>query len=115
VATILSYHNYSATPKYEELQAIAARAQDFGAHITKLSTFCVTQHDALRLLSLLLDLRQNGRRCIVLGMGEHGLITRIFGPSWGNELSFAPLEVAQGSAPGQIPLDKLDSILQALV
>jgi 3-dehydroquinate dehydratase type I len=114
VSTILSYHNYSATPGDEELRAIAARAQDFGAHITKLSTFCVTQRDALRLLSLLLDLRQAGRRCIVLGMGEHGVVTRIFGLRWGNELSFTPLEVAQGSAPGQIPLDKLDSIMQAL-
>lgn len=114
LSTILSYHDYHQTPTDAELQSIVSRAQDWGAYITKLSVFCSTQHDALRLLSLLLQLREAGRRCVVLGMGEHGVITRIFGPRWGNELSFVPLEVAERSAPGQISLDKLNTIMQAL-
>jgi 3-dehydroquinate dehydratase-1 len=112
--TILSYHNYQLTPSDTELRSITSRIAGWGAHITKVSTFCSIQRDALRLLSLLIDLREAGRRCIVLGMGKHGTITRVFGSQWGNEVSFAPIEVGQRSAPGQIPLDKLDSILQAL-
>lgn len=112
--TILSYHNYNLTPSDTELRSITARIGGWGAHITKVATFCTIQRDALRLLSLLIDLREAGRRCIVLGMGKHGVITRVFGAQWGNEVAFAPLETTQRSAPGQISLDKLDSIMQAL-
>jgi 3-dehydroquinate dehydratase type I len=114
LSTILSYHNYSSTPSEAELRSVTTLAQEHGAHITKVSTYCHSPHDALRLLSLLLDLREAGRRCVILGMGKHGMVTRVFGPHWGNELCFAPVDVTECSAPGQIPLDKLDSIMQAL-
>jgi 3-dehydroquinate dehydratase-1 len=112
--TILSYHNYKQTPSDTELRSITSRISGWGAHITKISTFCAIQRDALRLLSLLIDLREAGRRCVVLGMGKHGVITRVFGPQWGNEVSFAPVDTTQRSAPGQLALDKLDSIMRAL-
>jgi 3-dehydroquinate dehydratase-1 len=86
----------------------------WGAHIIKIATFCTTQRDALRLLSLLIDLREAGKRCVVLGMGKHGTITRVFGPQWGSEIAFAPVLADQRSAPGQITLDRLDTIMQAL-
>lgn len=114
IKTILSYHNYSLTPSDTELRSLTERIEGWGAHITKIATFCTIQRDALRLMSLLIDLREAGRKCIVLGMGKHGMITRVFGPLWGNEMSFAPLDVSQRSAPGQISIDKLDSIMQAL-
>jgi 3-dehydroquinate dehydratase type I len=88
--------------------------EDWGAHIMKISTYCSIQRDALRLLSLLIDLREGGHRIIVLGMGKHGVITRVFGTMWGNEMTFAPVDVSTRSAPGQITVDKLDSIIQAL-
>jgi len=112
--TILSYHNYSLTPSDTELRSITSRMEDWGAHIMKISTYCSIQRDALRLLSLLIDLREGGHRSIVLGMGKHGVITRVFGTMWGNEMTFAPVDVAARSAPGQITVDKLDSIIQAL-
>jgi len=112
--TILSYHNYSLTPSDTELRSITHRMQDWGAHIMKISTYCCIQRDALRLLSLLIDLREGGHKSIVLGMGKHGVITRVFRTMWGNEMTFAPLDLTTRSAPGQITVDKLDSILQAL-
>jgi 3-dehydroquinate dehydratase type I len=112
--TILSYHNYVLTPSDTELRSITARMEGWGAHIIKVATHCTTQRDALRLLTLLIDLRESGRKSIVLGMGKHGVITRVFGTVWGNEMAFTPLEVATRSAPGQITVDKLDSIIQAL-
>ncbi len=114
IKSILSYHNYSFTPSDTELRSITDRIEGWGAYITKISTFCPMQRDALRLLSLLIDLRESGRKCIVLGMGKHGVITRVFGQIWGNEMGFAPLSLDQKSAPGQLPVDKLDSILEAL-
>jgi 3-dehydroquinate dehydratase-1 len=112
--TILSYHNYSFTPSDTELRSIIDRMQGWGAHIVKISTLCTIQRDALRLLSLLIDLREAGQKCIVLGMGKHGVITRVFGTVWGNELTFAPVEINSRSAAGQLTVDKLDSIIQAL-
>ncbi len=112
--TILSYHNYSFTPSDTELRSITNRMESWGAHIVKVSTQCTTQRDALRLLSLLIDLREAGRKCIVLGMGKHGVITRVFGTVWGNELTFTPVELNSRSAAGQLTVDKLDSIMQAL-
>jgi 3-dehydroquinate dehydratase type I len=112
--TILSYHNYSLTPSDTELRSITARMESWGAHIIKVATHCTTQRDALRLLSLLIDLRESGRKSIILGMGKHGVITRVFGTVWGNEMAFTPLELAARSAPGQLTVDKLDSIMQAL-
>ena len=114
VKSILSYHNYSFTPSDTELRSITDRMEGWGAHITKIATYCTMQRDALRLMSLLIDIRESGRKCIVLGMGKHGTITRVFGPIWGNEMSFTPIEPSQKSAPGQITVDKLDSIMQAL-
>lgn len=112
--TILSYHNYSFTPSDTELRSLTARMESFGAHIIKVSTHCSTQRDALRLLSLLIEMRESGRKCIILGMGKHSVINRIFGTLWGNEMVFTPLEIAARSAPGQLAVDKLDSILRAL-
>lgn len=114
IKTILSYHNYSLTPSDTELRSITERMKDWGAHILKIATHCSIQRDALRLLSLLIDLREGGHRSIVLGMGKHGVITRVFGAMWGNEMAFAPVELASRSAPGQLTVDKLDSIMQAL-
>lgn len=112
--TILSYHNYALTPSDTELRSITDRMEGWGAHIMKIATHCSIQRDALRLLSLLIDLREDGHKSIVLGMGKHGVITRVFGTVWGNEMAFAPIETSNKSAPGQLTVDKLDSIMQAL-
>lgn len=114
VKSILSYHNFSQTPSDTVLRSIVARMKGWNAHIIKVATHCTTQRDALRLLSLLIDLRESGQRAIVLGMGKHGVITRVFGSVWGNEMAFAPLDHTQRSAAGQLTVDKLDSIMQAL-
>ena len=114
VKSILSYHNFSQTPSDTVLRSLVNKMKGYNAHIIKIATQCTTQRDALRLLSLLIDLRESGQRSIILGMGKHGVITRVFGSIWGNEMAFAPIEAASRSAAGQLTVDKLDSIMQAL-
>lgn len=114
VKTILSYHNYNLTPSDTQLRTYASRMQGWKAHICKFSTYCKNQRDSLRLLELLIDLREAGQKCIVLGMGSHGAITRVFGTKWGNEMVFTPKTLDEKSAPGQLTRDRLDTILQAL-
>jgi 3-dehydroquinate dehydratase I len=111
---ILSYHNYSFTPSDTQLRTTVSQMQSWKAHICKIATYCKNQRDSLRLMELLIDLREAGQKTIVLGMGPHGTITRIFGTMWGNEMTFAPLTDDERSAPGQLTRDRLETILETL-
>lgn len=82
--------------------------------IFKIATFCRSKKDALRLLDILQTLKKEGKKCIVLGMGKFGIITRIFGSLWGNEMIFAPLTIIEQSAPGQLTKSQLLNIFHNL-
>jgi len=114
IQSVVSYHNYDLTPDGSELRQIVARMEAYAPAVYKVSAMCQTEHDAVRLLGLLLSLKAAGRRYIVLGMGEPGVVTRIFGTLWGNTLVFAPETIAESSAPGQLTRAQLDSILSTL-
>jgi 3-dehydroquinate dehydratase type I len=112
--TIISYHNYQQTPGEDGLQRIMQQIRKKNPTILKIATNCQNEKDSLRLLNLLLLLRETSQKYIILGMGEHGLMTRIFGPLWGNELIFAPEHNEEQSAPGQLTRKQLDNILQTI-
>lgn len=114
IPLILSYHNYKATPLRADLWSLVQEMEALSPAILKVATFCNSEEDALLLLSLVLRLREQGRRCLVLGMGEHGKVTRIFGTLWGNEFVFAPQNDASSSAPGQLTQDQLKNIFKFL-
>jgi 3-dehydroquinate dehydratase len=75
---------------------------------------CENELDAVRLLELLLELKQKGLSYIILGGGEFGKITRIFGTLWGNQMIFAPKIQAEQSDVGQLTRDELEIIFKAL-
>jgi 3-dehydroquinate dehydratase-1 len=112
--TIVSHHDYRHTPGDSQLQTLVRAMQAHQPGILKIATLCQTEQDALRLLQLLLKLRAGQQRFIVLGMGEAGVITRIFGTLWGNELTFAPPNLAAASAPGQLTQANTDTVLTIL-
>jgi 3-dehydroquinate dehydratase type I len=114
VQLLASYHNYEQTPDDAKLRAIVETMELYQPAIYKLATFCTSTEDALRLLRLLLQLKTAGKRAILLGMGESGQITRIFGALWGNELTFAPMQLENASAPGQLTRDQLEIIFKEL-
>lgn len=107
---IISFHNYKETPKIDYLQNMISKMKRYNADIYKISTFCQKDEDAISLLDLLLQLKQQNLKYIILGMGKHGLATRIFGALWGNEMIFAPKNKLQASAPGQLTREKLETI-----
>jgi 3-dehydroquinate dehydratase I len=114
ISTIISYHNYEKTPDQRELQNIVQQIRKNNPTISKIATYCQNEDDALRLLNLLANLKEHGERYIILGMGKAGVITRIFGSIWGNELIFAPEISENASAPGQLSRKQLDNILQII-
>lgn len=121
---ILSYHNYEETPDLDKLvetmdsrwslPRTTIRGGNDNVVITKVSTFCKTAKDGIKLLTLLLKLKKESRKFIILGMGEEGKITRIFGAIWGNEFNFAPVSDEEKSAPGQLAKEKFEEILRLL-
>lgn len=114
VKTIVSYHNYKKTPESNQLNEIVTVMSTHEPSIYKIATLCATETDALRLLQLLLELKRKKVKCIVLGMGQMGRITRIFGTLWGNEMIFAPLRLTEQSAPGQLTRHQLEVIFHEL-
>lgn len=107
---IASFHNYENTPRTSSLVKIIADMRMFDPEIYKIATFCKTKKQAISLLHLLLDLKEQGKRAIILGMGENGQITRIFGSLWGNEMIFAPADKESTNAPGQLTIKQLKDI-----
>ena len=112
--TIASFHNYKETPDLGELTKVINTMEDYKPEIYKVSTFCKTPEDALKLLNLLFELKNKNKKFIVLGMGAEGAVVRIYGALWGNELNFAPNEESQKSAPGQLTKQKLEEAINFL-
>lgn len=111
---LLSYHNYTQTPTDTKLLSILSKMKKYKPEIYKASCFCKTDQDAVRLMKILTHLKNENRKCIILGMGKHGVLTRIAGMTMGNEFSFAPMTRAEASAPGQLTQKELKDILKIL-
>ncbi len=114
IPLIVSYHNYETTPEDDALREIITAMDAYQPYIFKIATQCAVPQDALRLLQLLVQLKDEGKRCIILGMGEHGAATRVFGTLWGNDMIFAPQSTREESAPGQLTRDQLKIIFKEL-
>lgn len=110
--TIISYHNYEETPV--DLAEIVKLMDVIKPEIYKIATTCNNQTDALKLLLLQQNLKIQNKKQIVLGMGEFGTITRVFGTLWGNELIYAPITKEDASAPGQLTRKELETIFNEL-
>lgn len=96
---ILSHHDYQSVSQVETLVA-AMRA--FGAAHTKLAATPNTLAENRRLL----DMLKGEPGLSVIGMGEHGLYSRILAPFLGSALSFVSADDTHRAAPGQISLQR---------
>ncbi len=109
--TIASYHDYKETLEYDQLIKITEDMEKYKPEIFKVSTFCKSPEDGVKLLTLLLKLKSEKKKFIVLGMGDQGKIVRIYGALWGNEFNFAPVSEDEKSAPGQFTKAQLERIV----
>ena len=114
IQIIASYHNYEMTPTTTQLRRIARGMVRFKPAISKIATYCHGEADAIRLLELQSWLKSERRRHIILGMGSHGLVTRIFGMLWGNVLAFVPEDKQTQSADGQLTRKQMEQIMAVL-
>jgi 3-dehydroquinate dehydratase-1 len=105
VATIISYHDFEATPSYEELTGLLKELAATGADIVKLAVYPRTPPDTLNLLAATYEAATTylDRPLITMAMGALGGFTRLAGPFFGSALTFAVGE--NSSAPGQMTID----------
>jgi 3-dehydroquinate dehydratase-1 len=113
VKLILSFHDFERTPAADMLDGKFAEAERRGADVAKVAVTPQGMDDVLALLGATLRAHRALRLPLIgLAMGRYGVLTRLCGWAFGSALTFA---VGQGSsAPGQVPVDELRPMVEAL-
>lgn len=101
---ILSHHDLHGTPDDAELERIVTAMQAQPAAVAKVVFTPRDATDALRIVALR-KFASDARPLIALGMGEAGLLTRVMARTSDMFGSFAALDRAEQSAPGQPTID----------
>ncbi len=112
--TIVSWHDFDTTPENPELSAIVQEMEASGATIGKLVTTAHNFQDVLRVLYLQIEAAKINFPLIAFCMGKPGMISRIATLKLGGYMTYAAPEAGQGTAPGQLPAEKLRRILKEL-
>jgi 3-dehydroquinate dehydratase-1 len=109
---IISYHNFTETPKYWKLHPIMNKMYKYEPDVVKIATKVKTDNDVHTLFRLIVD-KDNDDQWIIVGMGDEGKITRVLSPILGSYLTYAATPFSE-SADGQIQLDELKKIYDDL-
>jgi len=108
-----SFHDFNMTPSRDILLGKITAAEQFGLDVAKVAVMPQSLEDVLTLLSVTLEAKSRVRiPLITMSMGKHGAISRMVGGLFGSSLSFAV--GALSSAPGQIPIDDLKTVLDIM-
>ena len=108
--TIASYHDFSKTPSYEELESLLEHALSTDADILKFAFMIRENEDIDRCLALLQ--RHQGLPISIMGMGALGAKSRILLGKAGSLLNYGFLG-SKETAPGQISATELKRKLLA--
>lgn len=113
VQLVMSFHDFASTPTAEALVSKFLAAEQLGADVAKVA---VMPHDLDDVLTLLAATRAASQTLhiplISMAMGPLGAVTRLVGGVFGSSLSFAV--AAAASAPGQVPIEDLRTVLAVL-
>ena len=113
-AVVGSNHDFFGTPDKADLLYRLRKMQDLGADIPKIAVMPKSRADVVTLLDATQEMatRYADRPIITMSMGSLGVITRIAGEAFGSAMTFGA--VGQVSAPGQIPVEKLQAAMAIL-
>ncbi|MDR1687730.1 MAG: type I 3-dehydroquinate dehydratase [Clostridiales bacterium] len=114
IKVIISGHDFTQTPQRDEIVSLLCEYGKNFADLVKIAVMPQRDSDVFMLLSAALKYSEmNGSLpLIAISMGELGLSSRIYGGLFGSVLTFAQLNEA--TAPGQIPVERLEGILAEL-
>ena len=111
---VASNHDFFKTPSQADLVYRLRKMQDMGADIPKIAVMPQNKADVLTLLAATEEMYRcyADRPLITMSMSATGVITRLCGEVFGSAMTFGA--VGQVSAPGQIPVEKLNSALEII-
>ena len=114
VFIIISKHDFEKTPTQEEIIENFFMMQDLGADIVKAAYMPNTKKDVLNLITAAENVTSTYLSCpvVAISMGHLGMITRILGEFIESAITFAA--ITKSSAPGQIGIDKMETVLDVI-
>jgi 3-dehydroquinate dehydratase-1 len=114
VYVIASKHDFVKTPSKDEIIAVLQHAQRLGADLPKYAVMPLNPQDVITLLDATYTMYSQYATTpiITMSMAGQGVITRIAGEVFGSALTFGIGK--QASAPGQVDVNSLRSILDLL-
>jgi 3-dehydroquinate dehydratase-1 len=108
-----SYHDFHATPSDREMEQRMEIIGASGVDIPKLAVMPQNKMDVLRLMTFTLREKEKlGKPLITMAMGKMGSISRVSGEAFGSSVTFG--SIGQESAPGQLPVNKLEEMLEMI-
>lgn len=113
-AVVCSSHDFHKTPPRAELVRRMVAMQQAGADLPKLAVMPRCRTDVLELLAATAEMADLHPETpvITMSMGALGAVSRLAGESFGSAMTFA--NPGQASAPGQVPLEVVNQVLDAL-
>lgn len=110
ILMVASYHNFKATPDAATLVDKFAQAERLGGDVAKVAVMPQGPQDVLTLLGATHTASQTvGLPLISMSMGACGSLSRMMGWIYGSTVTFAVGK--SSSAPGQVPIEELRSVL----
>ena len=113
-AVVCSSHDFHKTPPRVELVSRMVQMQQAGADLPKLAVMPQCRTDVLELLAATAEMADLHPETpvITMSMGALGAVSRLAGEAFGSAMTFA--NPGQASAPGQVSLDIVNEVLDAL-
>ena len=113
-AVVCSSHDFHKTPPRAELVSRMVQMQQAGADLPKLAVMPQCRTDVLELLAATAEMAalHPETPVITMSMGALGAVSRLAGETFGSAMTFA--NPGQASAPGQVSLDIVNEVLDAL-
>lgn len=113
VHVIASNHDFDKTPSVDEMVRRLVWMEELGADVAKLAVMPCDAQDVLNLLQATLSADQKIHIPLVtMSMGRQGVVSRVCGGLTGSAMTFAAAGAV--SAPGQIPVDVMETVLEIL-
>ena len=114
VPVVCSSHDFHKTPPRAELVRRMVAMQQAGADLPKVAVMPQSRTDVLELLAATAEMADLHPETpvITMSMGALGAVSRLAGEAFGSAMTFA--NPGQASAPGQVPLEVVNQVLDAL-
>lgn len=109
-----SNHDFFKTPEKDDIVSRLCKMQDMEVDIAKIAVMPTSTTDVITLLSATNEMyyKYADRPLVTMSMGATGVISRLAGEVFGSSMTFGA--VGQVSAPGQIPVEELNTALSIL-